>query len=128
MHEMPDSRVVGSSRACCRASVPRSIGSDWGHAIRVTGVRVRTSLRTVGEVENKGIVFADIRPVSLVFKRVVEEAETAAHDQFWSGLIGEADARSEVLSASAPAAPIFVGLAERDSILGQQVEEAVTVK
>ena len=77
------------------------------------------------EVVNEGIVLADVRSISLVFKRVVEHTKSAAYYELRSHLIGEADARSKIvfLRLHQPL-PVLVGAAESNAILRQQGDKA----
>src|ERR1700748_1662130 len=80
----PDTRHAGTegrraARTCGSASCPGCSGTD---RIDAGGSKV---LFLVVEVENEGIVLADVRPVSLVVKRVVEDAEAGARHKLVGG-------------------------------------------
>src|SRR5580698_83159 len=51
----------------------------------------------VSEVKYKGIVLADVRSISLVFKRVIEQAKAAAPDQLARDLVTESKTRSKIV-------------------------------
>ena len=77
------------------------------------------------EVEDKGIVLTNVRAISLVLKRVVEESHSTANHYFGIELIGKADAGSKILLLHLDQTfAVFIALQKRDPILGQQVYKA----
>ena len=83
--------------------------------------------RVVMELELVRIAFADIRRVSAVFKTVVEEAKSAAYNQFWTGLVGKAYARRKIGPLGMPkSGAVMIRDEQADAVLRQQSREAIT--
>src|SRR5258707_782895 len=94
-------------------------------------IRIREFDRVSGvgwlklEIELEGIVLPDVRREAPVLKAIVEESKSGARDKFWGDLVGHAQTRRKIRSLRFPESlAVTVGNVERDTVLGEQVEEA----
>ena len=103
--------LKGRSASWTAGSAPckRGIEAHWVNCAVGT-------LRDEIEVEDEGIILADVGSISLVFKGVVEHTEPATSHEFGGDLICEADTRREIVFLRLhEALPVFAGADQAQS-------------
>src|SRR5271156_6523160 len=113
------------TRTCCRAvSVHRVVTNRCD--VRQASRGAVWNFGVVLEVVYEGIIFTNIRSVTLVLKGVPKETHTAARHQLWGYLISKAEAgRKIIVLWLEQSLAVLIGRQKRNSILGQQIGKAV---